>query len=353
MSQKYILAGVGTAEMIDKSTGEIVATSNTLVNSGMNFAVTAEDIRGGLANKLLGKYFHDSGLAITLEDALFDLNYLALNTGGTIGVGANIMKTVQITTTVINQITAPTTPQTFLNLGTIGWYSIAGSTTWNKITFTGSNASVSNLPIGSVVCLQYIATDATVERFTVSATFIPSQCYLLLTLPLFRTGLDTNTYSSASKVGEIQVEVPTYQISGAVDLSLTSSGASTTPISGDAIASFGSTSSCDANGDYAYVKQIIVGKSEFADVKAIVIEDSKIDLAVGGTQTLSVYKLFGGMVASAQVDNTKLTLVSSTPAKATINSAGLITGVASGTTTISATVTGYPNLVATANVTVV
>ena len=47
MSQSYILAGVGSIQLIDKSGGEIVATSKTLTESGINFTITAEDIRGG------------------------------------------------------------------------------------------------------------------------------------------------------------------------------------------------------------------------------------------------------------------------------------------------------------------
>lgn len=352
MSQKYILAGVGTAELIDKSSGNIVATSKTLVNSGVSFTVNANDVRGGLANKLLGQYFSDATMSITLEDALFDLNYLSLNTGGTVSVGGNIMTTEQITTTVVNQITATSTPKSFLTLGTIGWYALAGTDTWNKVTFVGSVATVSNLPIGSTICLKYLKEDAISEQFTVSSAFIPSQCYLLLTLPLFKTGLDTNTYASSSKVGEVQIEVPTYQLSGAQELNLTSSGTATSSISGMALASLGGASSCNSDGDYAYVKQIIFGQDEFANVKAIVVEDSDIDLAVAGTQKLVLYKLFNGVVAPALLANSKVTFTSLTTAKATVNSAGLVTGVASGSAVIECVVTGHTNLIATANVTV-
>ena len=113
MSQNYILAGVGTIQLFDKSGGDIVATSKTLTESGISFTVTAEDIRGGLANKLLGQYFHDSGMALTLTDALFNMNYLALNVGGTISVGGDAMTTEQVTTTTANKITVTDTPQDF------------------------------------------------------------------------------------------------------------------------------------------------------------------------------------------------------------------------------------------------
>jgi len=352
MSQKYILAGVGTAELIDKTSGDIVATSKTLVNSGMSFSVTANDIRGSLGNKLLGQYFSDASMSITLEDALFDLNYLSLNTGGTISVGGDTMTTEQITTTVANTITVTSTPQSFLSLGAIGWYSIAGSEVWTKITFSGLNATVTGLASGTTVCVKYVKEDVVSEQFTVASAFIPTQCYLLLTLPLFKTGLDTNTYSASSKVGEVQVEVPTYQLSGNQELSLTSSGTTTSSISGQALASVTGATSCDSSGDYAYIKKVIFGQDEFANVKSIVVEDSDIDLAVGGTQTLVLYKMFFGNILPSLLANSKCTFTSSAVGVATVSSAGLCTGVSAGTATITCVVTGHTDLVATATVTV-
>lgn len=47
MAERFILAGVGDIQLFDQSTGEIIVTSKTLTDSGINFSVTAEDIRGG------------------------------------------------------------------------------------------------------------------------------------------------------------------------------------------------------------------------------------------------------------------------------------------------------------------
>lgn len=66
------------------------------------------------------RYFHDSAMNLTLTDALFNLRYLAQSTGGTIEIGGDIMTTEQITITVANTITPTSTPQSFLNVGTIG-----------------------------------------------------------------------------------------------------------------------------------------------------------------------------------------------------------------------------------------
>lgn len=348
----YVLAGVGTLELIDKASGNILATSNTLTDSGISFAVTAEDIRGGQANKLLAQYFHDSGMSLTLTDALFDLNYLALNVGGTISVGGDIMTSEQIVTTVANQVTVTETPQDFIGLGAIGWVSIAGKNDWTKVSFTGKTASVADLPSGSTVCVKYIARDEAVREFTVSSAFIPDQCYALLTLPLFKSGTDSNAYSSSSKVGEVQVEIPTFLLSGGQDLSLTSSGAATTALSGNALATFAGGQGCNDDGYYAKLKEIIFNRDEFAEVKSIVIADSDIDLAVGETETIQVYAIYGGATAPKLISNDKLTFTSSS-ANATVGaSTGVVEGVSDGEAVISVIVTNKTSLEAKAVVTV-
>lgn len=290
-------------------------------------------------------------MALTLTDALFNLNYLALNVGGTISVGGDIMTTEQITTTVVNKITVSSTPQDFMGLGTIGWYSIAGKDSWTKISFTDSTASVADLAVGTTVCVRYIKTDDTIEQFTVSSAFIPAQCYALLTLPLFKSGTDTGSYSSSSKVGEVQVEIPSFLLGGAQELSLTSSGAATTALSGNALATFTGNEGCDGDGYYAKLKQIILNKTEFDDANTIVIADSSIDLKVGETETMKVYAMYGGNTAPKLIDNSKITFTSSA-ASATVNSAGVVTAASAGTATIEAVVKTKTSLIAKATVTV-
>jgi hypothetical protein len=355
MAQNFILASVGTVDLIDPSTGEIIVTSKTLTESGISFSVTAEDIRGGMANKLLGQYFHDSAMALNMTDALFNLQYLALNVGGTITVGGNAITTEQITTTVADKITVSETPQKFGNVGVLGWYSIAGENNWSKIDFdaTTKTATVSGLASGTTVCVKYVKNDASAEQFIVSSAFIPSQCHAILTLPLFKAGTDSKTsFTSSSKVGEVQVEIPNFLLGGAQDLSLTASGASTTNLSGNALTTFDGTEGCDGDGYYARLIQITYNKDEFADVKSIVVSDSDIDLAVGEKQVLDVLAIYGGMTAPKKVEASKLTFTSSDDTVATVDTNGEVTAVAEGSAIVEVVVTDKSALVAKAVVTV-
>ena len=356
MSNRFVLASVGTVQFFDQSSGDLIVTSKTLVDSGINFSVTAEDIRGGMANALLSQYFHDSAMGLTLTDALFSLEYLALNVGGTIQAGADVLTVEQVTTAEANNITVSETPQKFGNFGVIGWYSVVGEDNWTKITFNPETktANAPDLPLGTTVCVKYTKTDASAEQFTVSSAFIPAQVYGVLTLPLFKSGTDSKQFSNSSRAGEVQVEIPNFIFSGAMDLALTSSGAATTPLSGNALATFTGTEGCDSNGGYyAKLKQITFNKDEFADVRAIVISDSNVELTAGEKQTLQVYAIYNGIKAPKLIDNAKLTFTSSQSSFATVGAhTGEVEASAEGTANIEVVVTSKPTLTAMAVVTV-
>lgn len=355
MANKFILAGVGTIQLFDPSSGDLIVTSKTLTESGISFSVTEEEIRAGLANAKIGSYFHDSAMNLTLTDALFSLQYLALTTGSTITVGSNVMTQEQVVLDEANKVVVSETPQNFYTLGPIGWVTVAGRDDCRKVEFDPITKTASvDLPQGTTVCVKYIKRDVSSEQFTVNSDFIPSQCYALLTLPLFKAGTDNVTsYTSSSKVGEIQVEIPNFIVGvEGQELSLTSSGASTTSLSGSALVTYTGNEGCNDSGYYAKLKQIVYNKDEFADVKSIVVADSNVELAVGESQRLQVYAIYGGTIAPKLIENAKLTITSDTQDKASVNAEGIVEGVASGTAIIEVVVTTRPELNAKAVVTV-
>lgn len=111
--------------------------AKTLTESTFNFAITAEDIRGGKGNGLLGRYFHDSTLTATLTDAMFDLNYIALSLGVNVESGGLSVKEEELKVGVDNTVTTTETPVAFD--GTmIGWYKKPTDTDWTIGTIAGN-----------------------------------------------------------------------------------------------------------------------------------------------------------------------------------------------------------------------
>lgn len=344
---KGILAGSANVDMFDARTNAMMASSKTLIDSGLSMTITGEEARGGQGNILLGKYYHDSGFGLKLTDQLWDLNYLALNCGGAITASSDVMKSETITTTVVNQITVTGTPVNFTtSSGKIGWYRLASGDdgSYQVITFTGSVATVSNLPIGSVVCVKYPIASSTARKFTVSAAYIPSIVHAVMTIPLFKSGATAQTTGSSSKIGEIIVDIPNFQLEGAQDLSLSSSGIASVALSGTALATFGDSTSCSDTGYYATITENIFDQGEWDNVSYLAVADGNVELNVSKTSALQIYKIFSDGTQPSPVNNSLLTFTSATPATATVSSAGVVTGVAAGTTTIEIVATGKPTL---------
>lgn len=254
----YILAGVGTIEAFTQSSTQPtkIFTSKTLQESGISISVTAEDIRGGLSNPLLGRYFHDSILEANITDALFNLQYLALNVGGEVVIGGSSLVTETVTAGS-GTLTVQGTPVAFGTAGTVGWYTPAGQEDWAPLTFEGKVATAT-VTSGTDYCVRYNANDAGIQEFVVPSAIIPSEVHLVMTYPLFAGGTSPEAISTSSQVGELIVDIPRFQFAGNVELSLTSSGAATSNLSGSALASY-TTANCNDMGTYGTVKQKIYG----------------------------------------------------------------------------------------------
>lgn len=348
---KYSVAGVGYGKALDASGNQLFKTV-TLTDSGFSTSTSIEENRGGAGNALQSMYIHTGTFEVTMRDCLVDLLYVGLQVGSEIQSGANIYTTETIVTTVENQITVSGTPADFGALGKIGWYSLQGSDDALKITFTGQNASVSGLPIGTTVCVTYLIEDDSARVIEIVSNFVPAEVHLVFELPLFKAGIDTTNASTSSQLGRWIVDVPRFMFDGAVNFANTASSIAGFDLKGKALAN-ASANGCSNKTVYATITEEIFGKDEFANVVEIAIASADVELGVSDTTTLKVYKIFNDGTSASLVDNSKLTFTSSDPTKATIGShTGVITGMAVGDTVIDAFITTKTAVKTTANVTV-
>lgn len=345
----YILAGVGTIEAFTQSSTQPtkIFTSKTLQESGISISVTAEDIRGGLSNPLLGRYFHDSILEANITDALFNLQYLALNVGGEVVIGGSSLVTETVTAGS-GTLTVQGTPVAFGAAGTVGWYTPAGQEDWAPLTFEGKVATAS-VTSGTDYCVRYNANDAGIQEFVVPSAIIPSEVHLVMTYPLFAGGTSPEAISTSSQVGELIVDIPRFQFAGNVELSLTSSGAATSNLSGSALASY-TTANCNDMGTYGTVKQKIYGGNWYDDLTTIAVDGGNFSIANGATKKLKVIGIFKN--GTGVLDNSKLTFTSSASSTASVSNAGVVTGAATGSANITVTVTDKTSVATMVGVTV-
>lgn len=345
----YILAGVGTIEAFTQSSTQPtkIFTSKTLQESGISISVTAEDIRGGLSNPLLGRYFHDSILEANITDALFNLQYLALNVGGEVVIGGSSLVTETVTAGS-GTLTVQGTPVAFGTAGTVGWYTPAGQEDWAPLTFEGKVATAT-VTSGTEYCVRYNANDAGIQEFVVPSAIIPSEVHLVMTYPLFAGGTSPEAISTSSQVGELIVDIPRFQFAGNVELSLTSSGAATSNLSGSALASY-TTANCNDMGTYGTVKQKIYGGNWYDDLTTIAVDGGNFSIANGATKKLKVIGIFKN--GTGILDNSKLTFTSSASSTASVANTGVVTGAATGSANITITVTEKTSVATMVGVTV-
>lgn len=209
----YVVAGVGTVQLFDPSTNALILTSKTLTEEGLNFSSTAEEARGGIGNSLLGKYYHDSSFTLTLTDQLFDLQYLALNCGGAITATSDVMTNEQVTVATAGQITVTQSPVSF-NGSVVGWAkkNTDDDSKYKLVTFTGKTAELLGAQIGDTYCVKYFTTNASARKFVVNTAYVPAIVHAVVTLPLFKAGTSQDQYTASSQVGEIQIDVPSFQL---------------------------------------------------------------------------------------------------------------------------------------------
>ncbi len=349
MSRNF-LAGVATVDMMLGD--RIVATANTLLDSSISIGSSFEDVRGGQGNKLYGKYFHTSTMDITLTDVMFKLEYLAFQTGSKIEAIADIFVTEQVTIGAGGTGTLVGTVEPYLTYGTIAWATIPGTDVYSTVTVTGQTFTDSAFVEGDIVCVKYLKKDMASRQITISSAFIPSEVKLVMTAKLYKGGSST-VVNDSSKVGTIQVVVPRFLFNGTQEISMTASGIANTPIAGSALDN--PSTDCSEGGYYATITETLDGGTWYDNVIELAIADSNsIDVTIGTDKQLELFAI-PSMGSAFKVPISALsdiTFESKAEGTAKVSATGLVSGVAAGTTTITAIISKKKSVAAGAIVTV-
>lgn len=324
---------------------QLLFTSKALTDSSISIGITAEEVRGGKGNKLIGRYFHDSSFGLTLQDALFELGYIAHNVGSQVVSGTSGMLTEeQITATGSGALTVSGTPYDFLSLGTIGWIAKPGSDEWSTFTFSGSSATGVTLADGSAIiegdayCVKYMG-EAPCDEVVISADFVPDEVTVILKGDLYKASKG-NDVSTSSIIGHIEVDVPRFQLEGSMDISLSSSGAAQIPFSGQALVTM--EESCEGGGYYAVVKEFETSANWYDNLVAFALEGSdSISIVKDTTKKLNIYGIYSnGSAKLIKSSNLKFT---ATSGAGTVSDGVLTAADTAGTGTITVECSGSTN----------
>lgn len=230
----YFLAGVGRATLLD---GErLVATANTLIDSSITIGISFEDLRRGMGNKLYGRYAHTSTFDLKLTDAMFSLEYLAMNTGSDVTLGGDAMKDEKLTVSGGKVTLSYKAVPMVGNTNVYAYVKKSGTDEgYQRYAVTGAGVNEVALDTSlndTEVCVRYMYHNDIASKITISANFIPKTLTCILEANLYNGGsCDVETSTLA---GKVIIKVPRFMLNGSQELSMSASGVSNTSIEGSA-----------------------------------------------------------------------------------------------------------------------
>lgn len=342
MAEKF-LANVGTALIFRGN--EFVGVGSFLTENTFSFSASPNEVRGGANNPLLGRWFSDSTLNVTITNATFKLEYLAWSLGTTIEQGGTSFYESQDGEKVVTagQIELKNKPAAF-NGAMIGWYKKPAETGWSigAITETGSKyyLTVAGAQPNDVYCIKYPYMDENARMIAIPADFNPDELHVVLLNDLYNA--DINTNSAASKVGRLITDIPRLSLDPSQDLTLSATSSAPTQLTGTALR-YTSGESCESTAVYGTMTEQIYGTKWQDSVVALAVENADMELGASKTETAIVRVVYGGSVASQRKDNRNFTFTK-VSGNATVDNDGVVNSGASGESVISVTLTGYTNV---------
>lgn len=318
---------------------QLIGVGKTLSDTTFDASITGEEVRGGPGNLLYGKYFHDSNLNIQITDAMFNLQYVAASLGVDVNQGGvSLYESAKAGETVAagGKITLTETAVAF-DGAILAWYKKPADDDWTVATVSENAITIPSAKTGDHYCVKYFYQNLNAKSITIKAQYVPKTLHLVLINDLY-SGDVANVAASTSKYGRLITDIPQYQLSGEQNLSWSATSTATVSLNGSALAIDDGTS-CEEDPIYGTMTQEVFGAKWQDDVKAVAIGNADIDLAKSASETLQVYAVFGGGVASRMMDNSNFNFtVESGGTSASVNASGVVTATTTaGTAVISVT----------------
>ena len=337
---------------------QLIGVGRTLSDTAFNATITSEEVRGGQGNMLYGKYFHDSSLGIDITDAMFNLQYVAASLGVDVNQGGiSLYESPKAGETVAagGKITLTETAVAF-DGAILAWYKKPADDDWTVATVSQNAITIPSATAGAHYCVKYFYQNLNAKSITIKAQYVPKTLHLVLINDLY-SGDVANVAASSSKYGRLITDIPQFQLSGEQNLAWSATSAATVSLSGTALAVDDGVS-CEEDPIYGTMTQEIFGAKWQDDVKAIAVANADVELSSTVTsETLQVYAVFGGAVASRLMDNNNFNFAVESGSSATVAETGIVSkGSGTGNTVISVTLKNASgvatDIVGYANVTV-
>lgn len=307
----------------------LACTGTTNINTSISVSMQEKAVNAGKGNGLIFSYKYGREVKGSLEAANWSLSYIAANVGNSIVEGlSDVFKMGECVTLTAGVGTLAQTPVGKVSVELPNGSFVEITPTAKTIDLTAQGLTTQSVK----ATYQY---NTTTKKLTIDSETSPMTGKLVL---------DADKHNNKQgKIGTVQIVIPAYSLDGNFDINFTPDGVVSTKLDGKALAVESDTCS-DGSAVYAYVTEI-TDASTTVSVADIAATPSVATLAVGGTKTISVLGLKGGLYRPVELENTDCTFVSGTPATATVSTAGVITAIANGTSLITVTYNGIKDVI--------
>lgn len=205
---------------------------------------------------------------------MFNMSYVAANCGSDLVKGGDVFKDEELKAETDGTVKLTATAVPFIGSEIYAYVRKDGDASDKRKKMPVVENKISGLDAGATYCVRYLYTDGAADKLVVSSQFIPKTLYAVLTVALY-AGDDKNA-ESATKVGKVVIKIPRFQLSGAMEISMTATGASQTALDGSAMAYGGK--GCDGRGVYAEIIQVIDNAHWYDEASGLIIEDNYIEM---------------------------------------------------------------------------
>lgn len=314
MTENKFLTSVADVKLFDDKTGDLILNGKTLLNSSMTQAIQSQAIHAGKGSKKIFEYNYQKELSFSIEDATFSTSYICLQN--------NTKVLRELADYYTNEfITLDSTGKGTLSQEPVGNIHVENENgTYTQIIPNGKDFTYPTLAEQEVQ-VSY-AYKEMMDNITLSADSFPKAVRMVL---------NGDIMTNNGKEEEMQIVVPKFKPDGAMELSMTHDGVSSSALAG--------TSLADNKGNYAYISFKAVNDEDVPVIK-IASSPSEIDLdstVSGDSEQITVYGIRGGSYGVVLLDNKTLTFTSDEPTIATVDADGLVklgTAANAGDTTV-------------------
>ena len=318
------VVSVARAILFEPSTNEVLAYATALSESAFTLAMQSQEIRGGIGNTLKFNYKNTRTLNISLTNVAFSKSFLPLNLGK---MNANTEIAIANEQCIVLSATGTGTLEK-TPLGPVS-YVYANGIIETKQNPTHSTAiDLGTAHANEKITAIYDYSD-TIDNLTIDSSTPPNIVRLVMNVQIRSN--ETNGI-----VEWLQLDIPSFQIDGNYELSMTADGVSSETLTGMALSVAGQQ--CTDGDIYGYIKYVPVDETTYA-VSNIAATPSPLALKAGETGSINVYGLRGSMYAPLLLtDECTYEMQEGSDADITVSEAGIVSVSSAATASDTGTV---------------